>query len=51
MNGEIECVNISILDDLNYEGPHSFQVDIQSISPNVISDAAGIGLVTIVDDG
>ena len=50
VNGEEECLTLSILDDFDFEGLHSFQVDIQSISPPVLTDIAGSGIVNIMDD-
>ena len=33
MNGAIECLNITLIDDDNYEGNHSFTAEIDSIVP------------------
>ena len=50
VNGETECIIISIIDDDNFEGFHSFEVDIEEINPPVITVAAGVGVVTISDE-
>ena len=50
VNGEAECLSISILDDFNFESFHSFEVDIEEINPPLIADEAGVGVVTISDE-
>ena len=49
VNGESGCLNIEILDDPNFERRHSFTVVIDSISPPIITDAAGVGVVNIIE--
>ena len=49
-NGASQCLSISTIQDFNFEGTHSFQVDIVSISPSKIVDAAGVATVNIMDN-
>ena len=51
MEGDISCVNISILQDLVLEGDHEFGVEVNSATPSVVM----LGMpseetVTILDD-
>ena len=51
-NGASDCLNIQILEDFDFEGDHSFFVDIMSISPPTVglADIAGQAVVNIMDD-
>ena len=35
-DGDTECISIMIVDDDDFEGDHSFTVEIDSITPNTI---------------
>ena len=45
-----QCLSISTVQDFNFEGTHTFQVDIASISPSIIIDNAGVAQVNILDN-
>ena len=51
MEGDTSCVNISILQDLDLEGDHEFDIEVTSATPSVVM----VGMpseetVTILDD-
>ena len=51
MEGGTSCVNISILQDLDLEGDHEFDIEVTSATPSVVM----VGMpseetVTILDD-
>ena len=52
-NGDTNCLTVPILEDVDFEGDHSFTVDIVSISPTSVglADNAGVAVVNIEDDG
>ena len=49
--GMTRCLNIPIIDDANFEGDHSFQVTVESISSTNVADGTSTVSVTITDDG
>ena len=51
MNGDTGCVNIPILEDPDFEGDHTFQVEIGSVSPSIVDPPLNLVAVTIMDDG
>ena len=54
INGAIDCFQIEILPDGEFEGDHNFGVNITaaSISPaGIAMDAAGLGQIIILDNG
>ena len=49
-DGALECVNITIVDDNTFEGPHSFSVEIiMASSPSVIGSPSS-ATINIEDD-
>ena len=50
VNGDTGCVNIPILEDPDFEGDHTFQVEVGSVSPSIV-DPPNLVAVTIMDDG
>ena len=51
MNGDTGCINIPILEDLDFEGNHTFQVEIEGVSPSIVDPPTDLVTVTIMDDG
>ena len=50
VDGEDECLSISTTQDFNFEGTHTFQVAIASISPPIINPPADGANVNIMDN-
>ena len=49
-NGQTECTNIPIIDDPDFELTQTFNVDIMTISPSIISSAGPMAQVEISDN-
>ena len=49
-NGASDCVSISIIDDGDFEGDHSFTVGVMSFNPQTNIANPGLGVVTIQDN-
>ena len=50
VNGEMQCANIDILEDNDYELDHTFTADIMTITPDAIMNNAGTARIEITDD-
>ena len=51
MDGTTGCIGIPILEDPDFEGDHTFRVEIDSVSPNIVVPTIALVVVTIMDDG
>ena len=50
-NGDDECAAVSIIDDNALEGPHGFEVYIESTNPPItVDNTASTTIVTISDN-
>ena len=49
-NGHTECISIDIIDDDDFEGAHSFEVVLSSITPSVASGTGDVAAVVIQDN-
>ena len=50
VNGDMQCLDIDIIDDADYELDHTFNVDIIAIEPTVVMNRAGMARVEIMDN-
>ena len=50
VNGQRQCVNISLIDDTDYELLQTFNVDMMTISPPIIPSAGPMAQVEISDN-
>lgn len=49
-DGEIQCIVINIVDDIEMEEDESFSVMLFPIGPNFIVEGSGTSTITITDD-
>lgn len=50
MNGDEQCVNVSIIEDNSLEGPHGFQVVISDTMPAINIDDSADEVSVIIED-
>lgn len=50
MDGDTLCINATIIDDINFEKNHTFNVTIDSTEDNVDIGPVALTTVTIIDD-
>ena len=50
-NGTISCINVTIVNDADYEGYHSFMMMIGALSPPALLDAGSAAIIIQDDDG
>ena len=50
INGDVQCLNLEIIDDADYEREHTFNIFIAEIEPPVVMESAEAALVEITDN-
>lgn len=49
-NGDSRCLNIPIVNDNDFEGDHTFQVGVRTVTPNIVDGVALGDAPVIIQD-